>query len=183
MGRLSGAGTDQRIPGVVDIDPASGQFYPPLDLDDPHVFARVGNWLSWGDQTYPREASEKDPVPATRDEILARGTLYKVGHHCSHNTTLREFGLEKMISPRPMAMIPVVESVAKQNDGNMPFPDLFNALLERTRGRVVTGDGAPEKERESFTNLPGDTPYPVKIEHAEDGLWVEVMIDYETGRH
>lgn len=145
--------------------------------------AQVGNWLSWGDQTYPREANEQNPNPATRDDILSRVTLYKVGHHCSHNATLRELGLEKMICPRLIAMIPVVERVAQQNDWKMPFPDLFNALIERTQGRVVTGDGDPEKEREAFTRNPSDNLYPATIEHADDGLWVELTIPYEKCRH
>lgn len=145
--------------------------------------AQVGNWLSWGDQTYPREASDEYPIPATRDDILSRVTLYKVGHHCSHNATLREFGLERMTCPRLVAMIPVVESVAQKNDWKMPFPDLLNALLERTQGRVVTGDGDPEKEREAFASHTSNDPYLAKIEHAADGLWVELIIPYEKCRY
>lgn len=144
--------------------------------------AQVGNWLSWADQTYPREASKEHPLPATRDDILSRVTLYKVGHHCSHNATLREFGLEKMTCPRLVAMIPVVESVARQNDWKMPFPDLLDALLQRTSGRVVTGDGDPEQERAVFADNPSDERYPATLAHAEDGLWVELTIPYEKCR-
>ncbi|MFB8831613.1 hypothetical protein ACE0DR_25505 [Azotobacter sp. CWF10] len=145
--------------------------------------AQVGNWLSWGDQTYPRQASAEYPTPATRDDILARVSLYKVGHHCSHNATLREFGLGKMICPRLVAMIPVVESVAQQNEWKMPFPDLLHALLERAQGRVVSGDGDPDKERDAFTSHPSDEHYPATVKHAGDGLWVELRIPYEKCRH
>ncbi|MCY1547351.1 hypothetical protein D9M68_834030 [compost metagenome] len=141
--------------------------------------AQVGNWLSWADQTYPREASDEYPAPVTRDDILSRVSLYKVGHHGSHNATLREFGLEKMTSPRLVAMIPVVESVALDKRWKMPFPDLFHALQKRTQGRIVTGDGDPEKEHEAFTSNSRDNPYPAKLEHDSDGLWVEVTIYYE----
>ncbi|MNN86331.1 hypothetical protein D3C81_2037380 [compost metagenome] len=87
-----------------------------------------------------------------------------------------------MTCPRLVAMIPVVESVARQNDWKMPFPDLLDALLQRTSGRVVTGDGDPEQERAVFADNPSDDRYPATLAHAEDGLWVELTIPYEKCR-
>ncbi|MFZ5959992.1 hypothetical protein ACOXVJ_21030 [Pseudomonas knackmussii] len=40
---------------VVDIDPSSGQFYPPLDLDDPHVLAQDGLSPSEGDPRFHQQ--------------------------------------------------------------------------------------------------------------------------------
>jgi len=145
--------------------------------------AQVGNWLSWGDQTYPPQASAEQPTPATRDDILARVSLYKVGHHGSHNATLREFGLEKMTSPRLVAMLPLVEAVAQQNEWQMPYPDLLQALLQRTEGRIVSGDGDPVKEKAAFAAQPSDERYPAQVAHDPGGLWVEVSIPYEKCRH
>ena len=140
--------------------------------------AQVGNWLSWGDQTYPKDAMSGKPLPLTRDDILARVTLYKVGHHCSHNATARAAGLEKMNDSRLVAMIPVVADVAKGNDWNMPYPDLLSALQQRTRQRIVSGDGNPASEIKAFANSPTDPANPVTLSYAPDELWVELLIPY-----
>jgi hypothetical protein len=67
--------------------------------------------------------------------------LYKVGHHASHNATLRADGLELMTNPELVAMIPVKEEFArKTKHWNMPFPSLLARLLEKTRGRVLRAD-------------------------------------------
>jgi beta-lactamase superfamily II metal-dependent hydrolase len=140
--------------------------------------AQVGNWLSWGDQTYPKDSVPGEPAPLTRDEILARVTLYKVGHHCSHNATARAAGLEKMHDPRLVAMIPVDADVAKGKDWKMPYPDLLSALQERTRQRVVSGDGTPANEIKAFNDSPTDPDHPVSLSYGADDLWVEVSIPY-----
>jgi len=101
--------------------------------------AQVGNWLSWenlewhvGDGAAPR-------VVRTRD-LLARTVLYKVGHHGSHNATLREKGLELMTSHDLAAMIPVNRRTAGKMEWRMPFPSLFRRLHERTGGRILDLD-------------------------------------------
>ena len=52
----------------------------------------------------------EDPILAR--DLLARTVLYKVGHHGSHNATLRAQGLELMTSAELTAMIPVDEEWA-----------------------------------------------------------------------
>lgn len=98
--------------------------------------AQVGNWLSWRDQTYSRKDMD-GPLPV--DELLRRVTLYKVGHHASHNATLRKLGLEKMTDPRLIAMIPVVEEIARQQGESwkMPYGPLYDELMHKTSGRVL----------------------------------------------
>ena len=54
------------------------------------------------------------------DDLLARTVLYKVGHHGSHNATLREKGLELMASGELTAMIPVNRVTAKKMEWLMP---------------------------------------------------------------
>ena len=61
-------------------------------------------------------------VRVKSDDLLARTVLYKVGHHGSHNATLREKGLELMASGELAAMIPVNRVTAKKMDWLMPFP-------------------------------------------------------------
>jgi len=49
----------------------------------------------------------------TGPDLLARTVFYKVGHHGSHNATLRQQGLEQMKRLKT-AVIPVDEVVAKR---------------------------------------------------------------------
>jgi hypothetical protein len=109
--------------------------------------AQVGNWQSWGEQRWHvKEGGETRTVTAA--DLLAQTVLYKVGHHGSHNATLRERGLELMSSRELTAMLPVHRTTARKMDWKMPFPTLYRRLLEKTKGRILdleTGvpDGPP----------------------------------------
>ncbi|MBC7821209.1 MAG: MBL fold metallo-hydrolase [Planctomycetaceae bacterium] len=105
--------------------------------------AQVGNWLSWHEVTW------KGASKLTANDLLARTVLYKVGHHGSHNATLKDLGLERMTSKDLMALIPVNQEMAKKKKWNMPYPPLWKRLKELTRGRVVLAD--------SVADLPSDT--------------------------
>jgi len=80
-----------------------------------------------------------------------------VGHHASHNATLRERGLELMTDPRLCAMIPVVEKTAREQKTKtspegwaMPYGDLNTRLIQRTSGRLLRGDGDIAEEKSNF---------------------------------
>jgi hypothetical protein len=111
--------------------------------------AQVGNWLSWEPLTWTIGENGRTHV-VTAQDLLARTVLYKVGHHGSHNATLREKGLELMTSPELAAMVPVDRRTAKKMEWNMPFPSLFRRLSERTRGRIL------DLERGRPTEKPAD---------------------------
>lgn len=101
--------------------------------------AQVGNWLSWADYKVPADADADKAI--TRDGILARTVLYKVGHHGSHNATLRAEGLEKMTRPDLVALLPVHEAYAREvRSWNMPFPALYERLLQRCGGNLLRSD-------------------------------------------
>jgi beta-lactamase superfamily II metal-dependent hydrolase len=153
--------------------------------------AQVGNWLSWGDQTYPRQVTAGGPPAVTIDDLLRRTTFYKVGHHASHNATLRQLGLEKMTDPRLTAAIPVVEAVAAiQGPGSkavgkgwkMPYGDLYRDLKRRTQDRIVRGDGDPVQEQRAFAAAPTDAHRPVVVSHEPTGLWVELTFAFSNQR-
>ena len=142
--------------------------------------AQVGSWESWGDQRYPMQTRSPDEPTDSIEDILSRVILYKVGHHGSHNATARSRGLELMTSPHLVAMIPVVSEVAREQasknnpDGwAMPYEKLDNRLKEKTRQRVITGDGAPARERQEFTGARSlfDVSYQPDT---SDPLWVEL---------
>ena len=122
--------------------------------------AQIGNWLSWFGPV--KVQGEKDPVgqtltwkaggtTVTAEDLLKRTVLYKVGHHGSHNATLRmrdnvPSGLMLMGSEDGskdfVAMIPVDENVARNvaHYGDMPLPAIVQDLLERTGGKVARND-------------------------------------------
>jgi hypothetical protein len=99
--------------------------------------AQVGNWLSWHDRPY----TTTDGRSVTASDLLARTRLYKVGHHGSHNATLKERGLELMTHPELVAMLPVdADGVKRLGYGQMPLRSLVAELKERTSGRLLRVD-------------------------------------------
>jgi hypothetical protein len=109
--------------------------------------AQAGNWRSWHTLKWKVGHSA-----VTAADLLRRTVLYKVGHHASHNATLRGQGLELMEDPDLVAMIPVDEKMAHRPKGsspngwNMPFPPLLRRLQAKTGGRVLRVDqGLPKR--------------------------------------
>jgi hypothetical protein len=117
--------------------------------------AQVGNWLSWEDVQF-----DDDNGKVTALDLLARTIFYKVGHHGSHNATLKAKGLEKMES-LTLAFIPVDHEMAlKKHWGQMPLPALVDALKTKTGGQVVRID-------EELSQQIAD------VQSGGDGLWHE----------
>jgi hypothetical protein len=112
----------------------------------------VGNWLSWDDVTWKVNdgAGEKE---VKIGDLLPRAVLYKVGHHGSHNATVRGYGKEKkglelMTCPDLVAMIPVNHEMAlKKRWGKMPFDPLLRRLDELTSSRVMRIDDPFPKQK------------------------------------
>jgi hypothetical protein len=102
--------------------------------------AQVGNWQSWATLEFKVPGREK-PMPA--HDLLRRTAFYKVGHHCSHNATLRTGGLELMTREDLVAFIPLDKATAKKQGTkgwDMPAGPLYTALQEKTGNRVVISD-------------------------------------------
>eukprot|EP01037_Dinobryon_pediforme_P019661 gene19661-20117_t len=134
--------------------------------------AQVGNWLSWQDTSWTVGTKT-----VTGPDLLARTVYYKVGHHGSHNATLRAKGLELMNSPDLSAFIPTNEHDAKAVGwGAMPFNGLLDALKAHCGGRVFRADdpwivtGVPAAP--GFAT-PGGS---IKAIRCQPGMWVEVEI-------
>jgi hypothetical protein len=102
--------------------------------------AQVGNWLSWQDtHWHVKEGGETRVVRGP--DLLQRTVFYKVGHHGSHNATLRALGLEQMTSEDLVAFVPVFKAQAEKNRWmGMPFKPLVKRLKEKTGGRLVFSD-------------------------------------------
>jgi hypothetical protein len=113
--------------------------------------AQVGNWQSWANVKFAN-------TTVTVADLLARTIFYKVGHHGSHNATLKEGGLEGMTSSRLIAAIPVDEEFARTSKHwDMPAGPLLAALQEKTAGRILRGD----------SNFPRDSSRPEKLPEDE----------------
>jgi len=98
--------------------------------------AQIGNIRSWHEYTWTIE--EK---PVKIDKLLERTVLYKVGHHGSHNATLKNMELELMKSPDLVAMIPLTD---KEETGvgynGIPHIPLLDELNIKAKGRVIRSD-------------------------------------------
>jgi hypothetical protein len=102
--------------------------------------AQVGNWKSWEKVSF-QVPGRATPLPA--HDLLNRTVFYKVGHHCSHNATLRNGGLELMTREDLVAFIPLDQETAEKQGKTgweMPAPPLFKALKEKAKQRVVISD-------------------------------------------
>lgn len=111
--------------------------------------AQVGNWLSWDDIPDWRPVGDARPTQERPDiaELLGRTAFYKVGHHGSHNATLKVNGVERMparTAERPLAaFVPVSPAVARDLKGwtEMPLDNLLAGLALRAPGRVILPNG------------------------------------------
>lgn len=108
--------------------------------------AQVGNWLSWQQRKW-KVPSPTGTAEVSGPALLSRTVFYKVGHHGSHNATLRSLGLEQMTSEDLVAFVPVFKEQAMKNRWTgMPFPPLIERLREKTGGRLLRSDeSAPKK--------------------------------------
>lgn len=112
--------------------------------------AQAGNWRSWSEDDF-----DDGGVKVTAENLLARTVLYKVGHHGSHNATMKGKAGSHAASLAVMAqgkhaaefvaMITAVEAWAHQKpkpDWNHPFPAIKRALVKKAGGRVLQTDSS-----------------------------------------
>jgi len=114
--------------------------------------AQFSNWLSWQKLSWEVPDDNGGKQKLTTKDLLERTVLYKVGHHGSHNATLKKHGLEMMTSPELIAIIPVSRDMARNQTSStnphgweMPERNLFERLLEKTRGRVLLADESQDQ--------------------------------------
>jgi hypothetical protein len=111
----------------------------PRDVDGPVLLfaadAQVGNWLSWQKVEWNYHGRR-----ITGPDLLRRTRLYKVGHHASHNATLRDLGLELM-GKLELALIPTDAKMAKKVKwGTLPWGPLLSRLGEKSKKGVIRTD-------------------------------------------
>jgi len=137
--------------------------------------AQVGNWLSWQSLSWHLPGENE----VTASDLLKRTVFYKVGHHASHNATLREKGLELMESADLVAMIPVHEKFAREvKHWDMPFEPLLKTLSRKTKDRVMRVDqGAPLlKKKQKPSSLSSKEWKDFQKNAVETDLYVEYTV-------
>jgi len=143
--------------------------------------AQVGNWLSWSDLCWDLSGADGAPQTMHGSDLLARTALYKVGHHGSHNATLREKGLELMQSSQLVAMLPVQREMAERQNWSMPFPQLYQRLQEKTRGRLLRLDdglaAAPPPAENGFPLLTQAEWNAFKKKTSIKPLYIDLIIE------
>ena len=103
--------------------------------------AQIGSWKSWLDLKWHLKDSGAGAKAVTTADLLRRTVFYKVGHHGSHNATLKAGGLEAMAAPGLVAAIPVDQEFANHSKRwQMPAAALFARLQELTRDRILRAD-------------------------------------------
>jgi beta-lactamase superfamily II metal-dependent hydrolase len=113
--------------------------------------AQIGNWLSW----YPLKFNV-DGTTITMNDLLARTVLYKVGHHGSHNASLKKDGIERMKGANLVALIPTDRtSLSKGNKKTwkMPYEPLNQGLIAAAGGRVIRQDDGIGPVKAALTGL------------------------------
>lgn len=122
--------------------------------------AQVGSWLSW--QPLSWSVGRRS---VTAEDLLRRTAVYKVGHHGSHNATLkrddegRPYGLELMPDGL-VALIPVDQAAADKLRGwHMPYKPLYRVLRTKASGNVLRSDDGHDASipvpRVKFSRVPG----------------------------
>ena len=136
--------------------------------------AQVGNWLSWKDVQW---TIGNKTVSA--HDLLRRTVFYKVGHHGSNNATLKQNGLELMVSPDLSAFIPTNRADAKKIGwGEMPFEPLLDDLRKRTLDRVICADDPWLRDTAGQPGFATTSSAIKGLRHGQTGsaVWVELDI-------
>lgn len=113
--------------------------------------AQRGNWVSWNRGGWTDQNGLADGEEIDARDLLGRTVLYKVGHHGSHNATMK--GTSGSDYPNLawmargdhrddfVAMIPANQPWANDKaHWRHPLPSIKRALVRKARGRVFQTD-------------------------------------------
>lgn len=129
---------------AIELDGQSGNGAPGSDVLLFAADAQVGNQESWKDVNWSLPDSEGGTFSAL--DLVRRTLLYKVGHHGSHNATLRPH-LESMERLR-YALNPVDEAMArKKRWAHIPLQSLEAALESQSDHGLIRADRPPPAGR------------------------------------
>jgi hypothetical protein len=110
--------------------------------------AQVGSWLSWHSLSWEAPGGGAQKVDAKH--LLGQTVFYKVGHHASHNATLKDQGLELMKHKDLVAFVPEKE---KQYNG-IPYGPLMRELKQKTKSRLIVSADKNHKPEDVIKKKP-----------------------------
>jgi hypothetical protein len=125
--------------------------------------AQRGSWISWDKGEW-----DDGGTTVTAKELLGRTVFYKVGHHGSHNATLKGRASSDYANLNWMArgaqrdefvaMIPANEdwAVNKAHPWIHPLPSILRALQRKAKGRVFQSDVPKVKRRAGISDADWD---------------------------
>ncbi|WP_141245778.1 hypothetical protein [Mesorhizobium sp. WSM3862] len=116
--------------------------------------AQYGSWMSWANTPFQVPAQGQAPTrTVTVKDLLARTVFYKVGHHGSHNATLKgradsdyanlDWMAQGALAQEFVAVIPAnTDWAMTKNDPpwEHPLKAIQDALKVKTRGRLFKSD-------------------------------------------
>lgn len=146
---------------------------PPTAKDNPVILfagdAQIGNWLSWQNVVWPNYHGRR----VDGADLIARTEIYKVGHHASHNATLRQGGLEAMRRLR-VALVSVSLATAKKLhwENSLPHQTILDRLKEMARDAVIRSDNGIEPK-------PGAAPGTIRMREGTSQGVQDLYIDVE----
>jgi beta-lactamase superfamily II metal-dependent hydrolase len=124
--------------------------------------AQLGNWKSWDDGTF-----QSDGKTRTAKDLLGCTVLYKVGHHGSHNATLKGsvddtypnlgwMGRGKYASEFTAMITAHNKWALEKARWNHPLPSIKKELLKKTAGRLFQIDEDEPQKPETVTQSEWD---------------------------
>ncbi|RPD42376.1 MBL fold metallo-hydrolase [Chitinophaga barathri] len=137
--------------------------------------AQTGNWNSW--KTLEWKGAHRD---FNIRNMLQNTVLYKVGHHASHNASLKE-AIEDMTHEDLVALIPVDRTdgnITKTNGWKMPAKNLYKKLKTAAKHRVLVmdvgfdDDCRPDNGTTGWSELSAAEP-----EYNEDDLYISITVE------
>jgi hypothetical protein len=147
--------------------------------------AQRGSWISWDDGDWITPAGEQ----VKAKELLGRVVFYKVGHHGSHNATLKgqwysdhpnlNWMARDAYRPSFVAMIPANRPWAYEKaDWRHPLPSIERALARKTRGRLfrTDRDHVPQSDEVTATEWAA-----FQAQTVETALYLEYTVLDEAG--
>lgn len=143
--------------------------------------AQGGNWRSWFDiREWKRRGEGKKEFKPRAADLIKRTVVYKVGHHGSHNATLRKEGLEQM-PDGVIAFVPVSRSYPQvDKHWSIPLPSLVEALKRKTGGRLVFPDAERSRRDGLEKKYKPEATFESAVKTFEDDkklpLWRQVRI-------
>ncbi|ATQ42910.1 MBL fold metallo-hydrolase [Caulobacter mirabilis] len=121
---------------AIELDGQSQSGHPGRDVLLFAADAQVGNWQSWKDVKW---AAPEGEAAVEGLDLVRRTLVYKVGHHGSHNATLKAYleSMERLL----VALNPVDEVMAgKKRWDHIPLPSLEEALRKQAAEALARAD-------------------------------------------